>query len=353
LSRLQLASSRPKDSVESATAAVKAQPQSLEARIALVRGWIATKDFVRAEKEIGELLAARPQDPRIHVLSGLAAGARLQTVQARAAFERALALDSRSIEAVAGLIALDLAAKDFASARKRVEARLADGEPGPELLLLAGRTYAATRDIPAAEQVLRRAINSAPSLLPAYAMLGQLYVSQRRLDEARKEFDALAERQSKPVGALTMSGIILLTQGNQQLARERFERAVALDSRAAVAANNLAWMYAESGENLEQAVRLAVAASQVLPESHEVLDTLGWVYHKSDLSALAVPPLRRAVEKSPNNPMYHYRLGLVYEKTGAVAQSRQSLSRALELKADFAEADDARRALARLNTQQE
>jgi tetratricopeptide (TPR) repeat protein len=349
LSRLQLASSRPKDSVQSATAAVKAQPQSLDARIALVRSWIAAKDFSSAAKEVGELLAARPQDARIHVLSGLVAGARLQTVQARAAFERALSIDRRSIEAVAGLIALDLAAKDFASARTRIEARLADGEPEPELLLLAGRTYAAMKDIPAAEQVLRRAISTAPSLLPAYAMLGQLYVSQRRLDEARKEFDALAERQSKPVGALTMSGVILQALGDQKLARERFERAVSLDSQAAVASNNLAWLYAESGENLEQAVRLAVAASQVLPESHEVLDTLGWVYYKSDLSALAVPPLRRAVEKSPNNPSYHYHLGLAYEKTGAVVQSRQSLSRALELKADFAEADDARRALARLN----
>jgi tetratricopeptide (TPR) repeat protein len=349
LSRLQLASARPQDSIESAKAAVIAQPQNIDARIALVRGWLAAKELARADQEIEKLLAARPQDPRIHVLSGVMASARLQPAQAHQAFDRALAIDKRSVEALAGHIALDLGAKDFTSARKRIDARLADGAADPEVLVLAARTYAAMKDLMAAEEVLRRAIESSPSLLPAYAMLGQLYVSQRRLEEARKEFDALAERQSKPVGALTMSGIILLTQGNQALARQRFERAVALDSQAAVSANNLAWLYAESGEHLEQAVRLAVAASQALPEAPEVLDTLGWVYYKSDLPTLAVPPLMRAVEKSPNNPSYHYHLGLVYGKTGAVAQSRQSLTRALELKPDFAGADDARRALALLN----
>jgi Flp pilus assembly protein TadD len=146
-----------------------------------------------------------------------------------------------------------------------------------------------------------------------------------------------------------MSGVILQAQGNTELARQRFERAVAVDSQAAVAANNLAWIYAEEGKNLEQAVRLAVAASQALPEAPEVLDTLGWVYYKNNLPALAVPPLVRAVEKSPENPKYNYHLGLAYEKAGDVTRSRQLLTKALSLKADFSGADDAKRALARLD----
>ena len=50
-------------------------------------------------------------------------------------------------------------------------------------------------------------------------MLGRLYVSQKRLNEARVEFDILATRQANPVPALTMSGLILHTQGNLELAR--------------------------------------------------------------------------------------------------------------------------------------
>jgi Flp pilus assembly protein TadD len=86
-----------------------------------------------------------------------------------------------------------------------------------------------------------------------------------------------------------------------------------------------------------------------LPEAAEVLDTLGWVYVKNNLPALAVPPLVRAVQKAPENALYRYHLGLAYERAGDVARSRQSLEKALALKPDFAGADDARRALTRLN----
>jgi Flp pilus assembly protein TadD len=146
-----------------------------------------------------------------------------------------------------------------------------------------------------------------------------------------------------------MSGMILQAQGNTAKAKQRFERAVAIDPQAAVAANNLAWIYAESSENLEQAVRLAETASQALSDAPEVLDTLGWVYYKNNQPALAVPPLVRAVQKAPDNPLYRYHLGLAYEKAGDMIQSRQSLTKALDLRSDFAGADEARRALTRVS----
>jgi tetratricopeptide (TPR) repeat protein len=349
LSKLQLAAARPQDSLASAEAAIENRPESLDVRLTLVRSLIVSKDFARAEREMQSLLRMYPQDARVHTENGVLAGARRQMGAARVSFERALALDGSSLEALTGLIAIDIEARDFASARKRIEERLEAGTPTADVLLLAARAYGSMNDVVAAERTLRRTIETSPSLLPAYSMLGQLYLRQRKLDEARKEFDALAERQSKPVGALTMSGTILLAQGNTALATQRFERAVAMDAQAVVAANNLAWIYAEAGENLDQAVRLAVAASQAMPESPQVLDTLGWVYLKNNLSALAIPPLVRAVEKIPDNPAYNYHLGLAYEKAGNLTQSRQLLAKALALSADFAGADDAKRALARVS----
>jgi putative PEP-CTERM system TPR-repeat lipoprotein len=347
LSKLQLASARPQESLTSAETAVKDQPQSLEVRLTLVRSLTVTRDYQRAEREMQSLLREYPQHARVHVQQGVLAGAQSQIAAARASFDRALTLDSGSIDALTGLIALDLSSRNFASAKQRIEQRLQAGTTDGAVLLLAARTYASANDLAASESMLRRVLEVSPALLPAYSMLGQLYLKQGKLDEARKEFDALAERESKPVAALTMSGTILLTQGNTALAKQRFERAVSLDSHAAVAANNLAWLYAESNENLERAVMLAVSASQVMPESPEVLDTLGWVYVKNNLPTLAVPPLVRAVEKNPGNPTYSYHLGLAYEKAGDHSQSRRSLEKALALKADFAGAEDARRALAR------
>jgi Tfp pilus assembly protein PilF len=288
----------------------------------------------------------------VHVQRGVLAAEQRNVNGARAAFDRALAIDQASLAALAGHVGLDLMARNATAARTRVDARLNAGTPSGELLLIAARTYAATNDIAGAEQLLKRAINEQPSLLPAYASLAQIYLSQRRLSEARKEFDTLADRQTRPVAALTMAGMIAQAEGDDAGARARLERAVSIESRAAVASNNLAWLLAEEGTNLDRALQLAQAATTAAPDAPEMLDTLGWVYYKKKSPDLAVPAFNSAVEKSPNNPLYHYHLGLAHLQAGDQAKGRRALERALALKNDFPGADDARRALATLGTQQ-
>jgi Tfp pilus assembly protein PilF len=195
---------------------------------------------------------------------------------------------------------------------------------------------------------LRQAIDLDPSQLPPYEMLGQLYLSQKKLNEARTEFEALAKRQAKPVAALTMSGMLLMAQGQTELARKKFEDVLALDPRAVIASNNLAWMYAEAGSDLDRALGLAQTASSQAPEQPEVIDTLGWVYYKKNLPELAIPLFERCVKKAPTNAAYHHHLGLAYMKAGRSQQARASLQRALANNPDATTADDARRALTQI-----
>ena len=112
------------------------------------------------------------------------------------------------------------------------------------------------------------------------------------------------------MGPPTMAGLILQAQGKEDEARTRYERLVEVAPRAAVASNNLAWMYASRGENLDRALELAQKAKAELPDHPEVNDTLAYVYLKKNLPALAIPPLRLAIEKQPSNPSFHYHLGL-------------------------------------------
>jgi tetratricopeptide (TPR) repeat protein len=111
-----------------------------------------------------------------------------------------------------------------------------------------------------------------------------------------------------------------------------------LDPSAPVAANNLAWTYAESGSNLDIALQLAQTAQRGLPESPEVSNTLGFIYYKKGLYALAIPSLKISADKEPTSPVYQYHLGLAYAKSGNAPHAIQALQRALELKPDFSEA---------------
>ena len=146
-----------------------------------------------------------------------------------------------------------------------------------------------------------------------------------------------------------MLGLLMHAQRNTRAAIEHYEKAVKLDPRtAAPAANNLAWLYAESGQNLDRALELAQMARLHLPADPEPLDTLGWVYMKKGTMSQAETFIRQAVDLNPNNPTYHYHLGVLYSQKGDDANARKSLERALALKPGKQVAQDAQRILSTL-----
>ncbi len=105
-----------------------------------------------------------------------------------------------------------------------------------------------------------------------------------------------------------------------------------------MAANNLAWLYAEEGERLDDALRLAQSAAARLPNNAEIQDTIGWIYYKKELPALAVSAFQRSIEQAPENPLYHYHLALAQSKAGNDAGARQAAQQAIKLRPDYADA---------------
>jgi Flp pilus assembly protein TadD len=140
--------------------------------------------------------------------------------------------------------------------------------------------------------------------------------------------------------------MILTMQNKHDEARKLYEHALSLDPQMPVAANNLAWDYAERGQNLDVALNLAQTAKAKLPNTSAVTDTLGWVYYKKELGSLAVTSFEEAVRQAPSDPSIRYHLGLAYLKTGDQKKARASLEGALKLSPDFKEAADAKKALA-------
>jgi FimV-like protein len=350
VAQLQLAmlqsQTRPNESVRLAEEASRTDPGSLPARLALVRSLIAAGDFDRAEREIARLRPEYPDSAAVHAQDASLAVLKKDIPRARAVVERALLLDSSSIEVVGVAVALEIAQNNPAGARARLETRLSQGTT-PELLVFAGRTYQALKDPAAAEKVLRQAIEQDPSGNDAYAILGSMYIGQNRIDEAIREYEALSLKQAKPVGPLTITGMLLERQGKVDAAMKKYDDALDLDSRAAVASNNLAWILAERGQDLERALQLAQTAVAGSPDKPEVLDTLGWVYYKRNQPSLAIPYFRQCAQMSPNVAEYHYHLGLALLQNGDKPNGRASLQRALDLKPNPTVAADVRRALER------
>ena len=177
-------------------------------------------------------------------------------------------------------------------------------------------------------------------------MLGKMYYQQGRLDLARQRARNLCQI-ARPIRcpANTMLGTILQLQGKNNDAKARYNKALQIDPRAAVAANNLAWIDANSNGNLDVALQLAQTAKAQLPNRHEVDDTLGWIYYKKGLSSMAIESLSTSLQKQPDNPSYNYHLALAYHQSGNKDEAKKLLEKALKSKANFDGADDAKKLL--------
>jgi Flp pilus assembly protein TadD len=66
------------------------------------------------------------------------------------------------------------------------------------------------------------------------------------------------------------------------------------------------------------------------------------VFYKRGIYTRAITYLQEAREKSPNNAIIHYHLGMAYYKNGEGAKAKEELKRSLELDPKFPGADEAK-----------
>jgi tetratricopeptide (TPR) repeat protein len=200
-----------------------------------------------------------------------------------------------------------------------------------------------------AADLLAALITADPSQLEAYQLLGSIYAAQGKTGEAIAQYEQLSTRApGAATGARTMIGMLKEAQNDRAGARAIYEHVVRADTKAAVAANNLAWIYAEEGK-LDEALRLATTARDLMSKRPEPEDTLGWIYLKKGLPSQALAAFEQARGRAPERAVYHYHAGLAYAATGAKAHARAAFTKALSLEPNFPSAADARKQLAGLS----
>src|SRR6185295_12068911 len=101
--------------------------------------------------------------------------------------------------------------------------------------------YMAAGKLSQAEDVMVKAIEAQPDRASNYGLLGAFYVGQNRLDDARRRFGSAIERDPSSVALKTVFAMLLDLQRKTAEAEQQYRSVLALDPRAPVAANNLAW----------------------------------------------------------------------------------------------------------------
>ena len=194
----------------------------------------------------------------------------------------------------------------------------------------------------------QKCIDIDPKYMGPYMQLGRLYLLQSKPDQAIDIYQkALSVDPSSAAITLAM-GEIYLARNDLKTARQYFEKANQLAPNDPMAANDLAWVYALQGENLDVALNLAQMAKQALPNASPITDTLAWVQYKKGNYSIAVGLLEDAVKRVPQSPQYRYHLGMALSAAGDPSRAKAELQKALDLKLQGDDAKQAQQALAKL-----
>jgi Flp pilus assembly protein TadD len=117
--------------------------------------------------------------------------------------------------------------------------------------------------------------------------------------------------------------------GQSQKAKPLYQQVLQIEPDNPMALNNLAFVMAEEGVALDEALTMAQKAKQKLPANPEVSDTLGWIYIKKNLSDNAISIFRELVDKHPERATYQYHLAMAYFQKGDKVAAKKLLQTAL------------------------
>jgi tetratricopeptide (TPR) repeat protein len=278
---------------------------------------------------------------------------RAEPERARRYLEQALEREPGNGQALRLMAQMELNAGRPADALARID-KAAEARPlTPPLLLLRAQVLAMQQDWARAEEEARRAFAAAPGLPGALELLANIYVAQNRVDDAIASFEEAEKAGALPASGQQLLARLYVTAGRNAQAKPLYEKVLAERADLPGAKNDLAWILAVEGSDLERALALAQEAQQAEPESPEVADTVGFVYLKKGLHDAALQQFkyalelsqRRRGEASAERPEYHYHMGLALKELGRNGEATAAFERALALDAKFADAEDARRQL--------
>jgi tetratricopeptide (TPR) repeat protein len=305
--------------IDSGLAKAGKQDEERQARLELAQVYYDAKQWDRVGETLQPLLRLGPKEEAVREPAVLLAADAL--VQ-RKSYDEALKLLDK---AQAGQPRPNLAAKRAevlyrAGRAPEAAGRLEDlaGAKEPQAALAVAETYQRldkyAESVPVLEKLLGRADPTlqGPSLKAARFLLGAAYERTGKRDKAVVEF----------------------------------RRLLGADPEYHAALNYLGYMFAERGENLDEAQKLVERAVALEPDNGAYVDSLGWVYYRLGRFEQARAALERATRLEVGDGTVQEHLGDVYGAMGERDRAGDAYRRALELERDDpAKADAVRRKL--------
>jgi tetratricopeptide (TPR) repeat protein len=333
---------------KSAEQLIAGQPGSPDGYIFRATARFARKDSAGAEADFKKATEVAPQSPKGYAALGRLRASQKRFSEAESLYEQALERDPNDVDATQGLVSIYMLQKQPAKALARLNAQIAKTPSNSAYYLLRGMVFIDTQDLEKAEAALQKAVELNKNNLDALLLLAHVQTLRGSIDQAVADYEHSIQINPRDVRSYVLLGTLEESRGNWQKAQALYQKALQAEPDYPVAANNLAYLLLEHGGNPDVALSYAQVARRGMPDAPNSADTLAWAYYQKGAYALAIDLLEEAVKKVPQNPTYHYHLGLAYLKTNKPAQAREHLERTLQVNPKYPHADEIRKTVSEL-----
>jgi tetratricopeptide (TPR) repeat protein len=314
----------------------------IERRPNLVRAYLLLGSAYRGAAMQGKALevyrrldALAPGNEQLQYLIGLTYEEQGQLENAVPQYEAALQKKPDFLPPLVRLVVIDHKQGASDKAVKRIEDQIAANPDAATLRYLLGRTLLLLGRTAEAEAAMHKTIELKPDFLEAYSTLGRIYAAQGQDEAALEKLNALLKLSPDDITSLVLAAAIHEKRGELEEAIAAYKAVLEKRPGLPVAANNLAYLYAEHTGDLERAFELASQAREDAPQDPYVADTFAWILHRRGNSEWALSLLQESAQQLPDEPEVLYHLGVAYHYNGMDGRAVETLASALEKPGDF------------------
>ena len=176
-------------------------------------------------------------------------------------------------------------------------------------------------------------VSERPDSPAGYLRLGDLYRAKQDFASAVVAYDDAARRQKRMEEVdwtfLYRRGIALERSGRFDRAEQDLRRAIGLNPDHASLLNYLGYSLLDRGKDLKEAEDLIAKAVNLAPNDGYIIDSLGWVYYRTNQMDKAVETLEKAIALKPEDPTINDHLGDAYWRVGRKVEARYQWEAAL------------------------
>ncbi len=318
--------------IEAAEKALQLEPGNVAAKVVKINALINNDNLRQARYELETYLRETPDSPDLQFQLALIDFHEQRFAEAEKTFRALRSRYSADPRLTFGIAEVFMRTGRQKEAIGFIQQEL-QSSPGDTGLQTAIANIALRAgDLALAERHYRKLAEENPRNQDLQLRFGEVL---RRLGQMQASIDVLRKGlqidSNNPQANLQLA-MTLDAAGLKRESLPLYEATVKVQPDNLIALNNLAFMLAEEGRDLDQALTYAQRARQLSPSHPDVADTLGWIYIRKNLSDNAIRIFRELTAKHGKNAMYHYHLGMALHQKGDRAGARQSLQTALSLR---------------------